>query len=215
MANTDLSTQFEKISDRAKTATNNLRAASQRSRNQLAVDAASAHDKATAAANQLKDNADGARNKVSSQWQEIRDKWQAHVAKVQTRVDEKADQLDARVAAADADLAESYALDAIDFAQAAVDEAIPQRSMRCTRARTRRRSKLIMPAVCELVTGCVGRIASGRTRFRFCRRDLRVGARTGSVRLSGNSTPASENSRSAVQLAARFRSGETKIDGAR
>ena len=31
-------------------------------------------------------------------------------------------------------------------------------------------------------------------------RDLRVGARTGSVRLSGNSTPASENTRSAVQL---------------
>jgi len=33
VANTDLSTQFEKISDRAKTATNNLRAASQRGRN--------------------------------------------------------------------------------------------------------------------------------------------------------------------------------------
>ena len=123
MANTDLSTQFEKISDRAETATNNLRAASQRNRDQLAVDAADARDKATAAANQLKGNAVGTRNKVSSHWQEIRDKWQAHVAKVQTRIDEKADQLDARAAATDADIAESYALDAIDFAQATVDEA--------------------------------------------------------------------------------------------
>jgi len=115
VANTDLSAQFEKISDQAKTATNNLRAASQRSRNQLAVDAASARDKATAAANQLKGNAVDTRNKVSSQWQEIRDKWQAHVAKVQTRVDEKADQLDARVAAArdqfeDADVHRIHAL---------------------------------------------------------------------------------------------------------
>jgi hypothetical protein len=123
VANTDLSTEFEKISDRTKAATENLRAASQRTKIQLAVDAANARDKATAAANQFKDNAVDARNKVSSQWQEIRDKWQAHVAKVQTRVDESADKLDAGAAAMDADIAESYARDAMDFAQAAVDEA--------------------------------------------------------------------------------------------
>jgi hypothetical protein len=80
VANTDLSTQFEKISDQAETATQHLRAASQRNRDQLAVDAADARDKATAAANQLKDNAVGAHIKVSSHWQQIRDKWQAHVA---------------------------------------------------------------------------------------------------------------------------------------
>jgi hypothetical protein len=80
VANTDLSTQFEKISDQAETATQHLRAASQRNRDQLAVNAADARDKATAAANQLKDNAVGAHNKVSSHWQQIRDKWQAHVA---------------------------------------------------------------------------------------------------------------------------------------
>jgi hypothetical protein len=123
MARTDLSAQFDKISDRAKTATQHLRAAGQGTRDQLAVDAAKARDKATAAADQLKDNADGARNRVSSHWQEVRGKWQAHVAEVRNRVEDKADQLDARAAATDADIAESYALDVIDFAQAAVEEA--------------------------------------------------------------------------------------------
>jgi hypothetical protein len=123
MANTDLSTEFEKISERAKTATNNLRAASQRTRDQLAVDAAGARDRATAAAHQFKDNAADAGDKVSSQWQEIRGKWQAHVAKARTSVKEKKEQLDADAAKTDANIALSYALDAIDFAQAAVDEA--------------------------------------------------------------------------------------------
>jgi hypothetical protein len=123
MANTDLSSEFEKISEQAETATRHLRAANQHAREQLGGDAATARGRATAAVNQLKDNAVGARNKVSSQWQEIRGKWQAHVDEVRTRVGEKADRFDAAAAAKDADLAESYALDAIDFAQAAVDKA--------------------------------------------------------------------------------------------
>jgi hypothetical protein len=123
VANTDLSTEFEKISDKAKTATTNVHAASQHTRAQLAADTARARDKASAAANQLKDNAVDAHKKVSSHWQEIRGKWKAHIAEVQNRLDEKADKLDARAAAMDADIAESYARDAIDFAQAAVDEA--------------------------------------------------------------------------------------------
>jgi hypothetical protein len=123
VANTDLSTEFEKISDRAKTATNNLRAASQRTRDQLAVDAVSARNRATAAADQLKDNVSGAHDQVSSQWQEIRGKWQAHVAKARSSLQEKKDQFDADAAEADANFAFSYAVDAIEFAQAAVDEA--------------------------------------------------------------------------------------------
>ena len=123
MANTDLSSQFEKISDHAKAATQHLRAAGQRTKDQLAGDAASARERATAAPNQLKENADDSRTKGSSHWQEIRGKWQSHVAEMRTRAQEKADRLDAGVWAMDADIAESYALDAIDFAQAAVDEA--------------------------------------------------------------------------------------------
>jgi len=123
VANTDLSTEFEKISERAKAATSNLRAASQRTRDQLAADAASARNRATVAADQLKDNVSGAHDKVSSQWQEIRGKWQAHVAKARSSLQEKKEQFDAEAAEADASFALSYAVDAIDFAQAAVDEA--------------------------------------------------------------------------------------------
>jgi hypothetical protein len=123
VSNTDLSTEFEKISDKAKTATQNLRAAGQRTKDQLAGDVANTREKATATANHLKDHADGARDKASSHWQEFRGKWLVHVAKVRASVNEKKDQIDADTADADANIALSYALDAIDFAQAAVDEA--------------------------------------------------------------------------------------------
>jgi hypothetical protein len=123
MKNTDLSKEFEKISDHANAATQHLRTASQHTKDQLAADAAVARQKATAAANRLQDNADGARNKVSSHWQEMRSKWQTHVAAAETRFDKKADQLDAGSFAIEADMDESYALDAIDFAQNAVQEA--------------------------------------------------------------------------------------------
>ena len=43
--------------------------------------------------------------------------------KAETRFDKEADQLDARSFAIEADMDESYALDAIDFAQSAVQEA--------------------------------------------------------------------------------------------
>jgi hypothetical protein len=123
MENNNLSDQFEKISDKAKIATQHLHAASQSTRDQLAADAASARDKANAAANQLQDNVDGAHDKASSHWQDMRVKWQGHVANVRTSAKEKKDRLDAGAADADANIVLSYALDAIDFAQAAVDEA--------------------------------------------------------------------------------------------
>jgi len=63
------------------------------------------------------------------------------------RVQEKSDQLDARAAATDASIAESYALDAIDFRAGPLwTKPSTQRSMRCTRARRRREAppKLII-----------------------------------------------------------------------
>jgi hypothetical protein len=104
-------------------ATQHLHAASQPTKDQLAVDAASAQEKASAAANHLQDNVDGVHDKAESHWQDMRIKWQAHVAKVRASAKEKKGRLDAGAADADANIALSYALDAIDFAQAAVDEA--------------------------------------------------------------------------------------------
>jgi hypothetical protein len=71
----------------------------------------------------MKDKADAARDNASSDWQEMREKWHAHVAKVRERAHKKKDQIDSHNAAVDADLSESYAYDAIDFALDAIEEA--------------------------------------------------------------------------------------------
>jgi hypothetical protein len=71
----------------------------------------------------MKDKADAARDNASSDWQEIREKWHAHVAKVRARAHKKKDQIDAHDAAVDADMTESYAYDAVDFALDAIEEA--------------------------------------------------------------------------------------------
>ena len=123
MSDIDLKGQFEKISDTAKTATDKVMAAGERTRDQLEADVATARDRATAAVDRMKDKADTARDNASSEWQEIRDKWHAHVAKVRTRAHEKKDQIDAHNAAVNAEMVEAYAYDAIDFALDAIEEA--------------------------------------------------------------------------------------------
>ena len=106
-----------------KSATDKLKAAGDTTGDQLETEVGGARDKATAAADQLKTKADDARDGASSQWQAIRDSWHSHVAKARKRVKNTADIFDARRAALDADLAEDYAYDAIDFALNAIDEA--------------------------------------------------------------------------------------------
>jgi hypothetical protein len=123
MSDVDLKAQFEKISDTAKTATNKVEAAGERTREQLEADVAAARDRAVAAADRMKGKADAARDNASSEWQEIRDKWAAHVATVRARAHEKKDQIQAHNAAAEADMSEAYAYDAIDFALDAIEEA--------------------------------------------------------------------------------------------
>jgi hypothetical protein len=105
MSDADLKAQFEKISDSAKTATDKVKAAGERTRDQLEADVAAAGARATAAADRIKDKADAARDDASSEWQEIRDKWDAHVAKVRARAHEKKNQIDAHNAAVEADIA--------------------------------------------------------------------------------------------------------------
>ena len=140
MADTDLSAKFEQISDRAKAATDELKAAGHTTRDELKTDADGARDKATAAADQLKTKADDARNDASSQWQTIRDSWHSHVAKARKRVKDTADTFDARQAALNADLAEDYAYDAIDFALNAIDESKHSRMRLMRSTRTIRKS---------------------------------------------------------------------------
>jgi hypothetical protein len=123
MSDADLKAQFEKIADSARTAADKVEAAGQRTRDQLEADVDTAHEKADAAADRMKDKADAARDDASSDWQEIREKWHAHVATARARAHKKRDKIDAHNAAVDADMTESYAYDAVDFALDAIEEA--------------------------------------------------------------------------------------------
>jgi uncharacterized protein YicC (UPF0701 family) len=123
MTDIDLRAQFDQISDKAKNASDKLEAASQSTRDRLETDAISARDRADAAADRLNDRAVHAKDEASSQWQEMRANWHAHVAKVKADVRNRQDRLDAHLAVKDADHAEDYALSAIDFAQATLEEA--------------------------------------------------------------------------------------------
>ena len=75
MADGDLNTQFEKISDKAKAAADKLKAANERTRDQLESDVATARESADAAADRLKAKADDAKDTASSHWQQLRGKW--------------------------------------------------------------------------------------------------------------------------------------------
>ncbi len=65
MADGDLSTQFDKNSDKAKAAVDTLRAANERTRDQPESDVANARESAAAAADRMKDKADDARDTAS------------------------------------------------------------------------------------------------------------------------------------------------------
>jgi hypothetical protein len=123
MADTDLSQQFEKVSDRAKAAADKVKAANAHARDQLQADAAAAREKATEANDEMKAKAGAQHAKASSHWQDVRAKWQEHVAKVRQDAKNRKEKLDAKEAARDSDWAEAYAADAIAFAGAVIEEA--------------------------------------------------------------------------------------------
>ena len=123
MADNRLSEKFDALSDKAKESANKLKATGGREKDQLKADAAAARERATATADQFEEKVVEASERASSQWDEVRGKWKAHVAKVRSSIEAKMDEQDAKAAALDADLAEDYALDAISFAQGAIEEA--------------------------------------------------------------------------------------------
>lgn len=123
MAKDDVSERFEKISIAAQDANEKIRAAGQQAHEQVDADAARARDRASQAADHLKDRAKTSHDKASEHWRDLADKWNAHIAKIRKDLKKKKDQHDAREMKAYAEMAEGYAVDAIDFAQAAIYEA--------------------------------------------------------------------------------------------
>src|SRR3954468_3505830 len=97
MTDIDLSAQFDKISEKAKTAGDKLKEANQSTRDRLHTDAAEAHDRASAAAERLNDKAGDVKAKASSEWHGIRAKWQAHVSAAKANITDKQNRLDADI----------------------------------------------------------------------------------------------------------------------
>jgi len=81
MSANDPSAQLDKISEKARRASEKLKAAGNRTKDRLQADVVSARGRASAAADRLNDKAVDARSKAASQWREIRAKWDTSVAK--------------------------------------------------------------------------------------------------------------------------------------
>ena len=123
MASIDLEARFDQLSERARAAADQLKAAGQTTKDQFEAELASARNTATLAAQQLKDTAADATNAASAQWDEIRNRWQTHVGQMRADIDAKIEKFDTHLVTKRASQAQAYALDAIDFAQAAIEEA--------------------------------------------------------------------------------------------
>lgn len=123
MSHNDLTTDFNRINEKATAAAGQLRDAVAGTRETLRSQMNDAHQRAIDAADELDARVAELKDDSASRWQELRAKWTGHVAAVHARVDEHKARVDSDIADTDADLAEVYAEDAINFALAAIDEA--------------------------------------------------------------------------------------------
>lgn len=119
MGDTDLSTQFQAICQKAEAAREKIEEAS---RKQLRTAAPGTHAEAPDAATHPV-SADIVQDEASEPWQEIRERWRSHVAKRKEDIKTQRAELDATEAVKNAGMAESYAREAIEFALDAVDDA--------------------------------------------------------------------------------------------
>ena len=119
MGDTDLSTQFQAICQKAEVAREKIEDAS---RKQLRAAAVSLHAEASDAGTYWV-SADIVQEEASEPWQDIGDRWRSHAAKVRKNIKTQRAELDAGEAVQNAGMAESYARQAIEFALDAVDEA--------------------------------------------------------------------------------------------
>lgn len=117
------SEQFAVLGQKVDQAQQSLKAAAAEDKQQLSarVDVArkSADEQAAKLRASAQEQSDEAKGKVS----ELQQKWSEHIADVRQRVHDRKAKRGARMADHDAEWAERYALDAIDVAVAAIEEA--------------------------------------------------------------------------------------------
>ncbi len=118
-----LSDALEQLAARARAVEQNARDIEARGRADLEAKVAEARKAADEDADQLRARDEEAYDDAQRSWNAVQQSWKEHVAHVRGRIADKKAELDVDVAEGRAKRAEDDALDAIDFAGAALDEA--------------------------------------------------------------------------------------------
>jgi len=118
-----LSDALEQLAEQARAIEQNVREAEADQRAQLEAKAAEARKAADEHAEQVRAKETGAAEGAERSWARLQRQWDEHVARLRKSLDEAKANLDVTIAAERAESAELDAMDAIDFATSALDEA--------------------------------------------------------------------------------------------
>ena len=118
-----VSDNFTKLKDKVDSADRDIREAAARDTAELKAMVDQARRKADARAAELQAKAGETADQAERQWNEVQGDWDRHIKRIRGRIEAKKAAHDVDVAERDAEWAELDALDAIDFAYAAVEEA--------------------------------------------------------------------------------------------
>jgi hypothetical protein len=118
-----LSDALEQLAEQARAIEQNVREAEADQRAQLEAKAAEARKTADEHAEQVRSKEKGAAEGAARSWARLQHQWDEHVARLRRSLDEAKANLDVTIAAKRAESAELDAMDAIDFATSALDEA--------------------------------------------------------------------------------------------
>jgi hypothetical protein len=115
--------KFSKLKDQMDQAAKTVASAASEDERAVQAKLDDARKDADDRAAELRARAQDASDDAADHWHKIRSDWDQHVARSRKRIDEAKAQLDASTAVRDLEWAENDAIDAIDFASAAITEA--------------------------------------------------------------------------------------------
>src|SRR5262245_40818627 len=118
-----VSDDFTTLREKVEQADRDIRAAVARDDDELRAAVDELQRRAGQRAAQLRARSSGAADRAEGRWNEVRNDWDRHVRRIRERVQAREAAHDVKVAERNADEAEADALDAVSFAEAAVEEA--------------------------------------------------------------------------------------------
>jgi len=117
------SDDLRELAQRAKAAEDRIGAAKTQTRSDVERETARVRDAAQQKANQLQNRNAKAAAGASQRWSDVHRTWSGHVARIREDVEGKKAEMDAKKTLHRADNAEDDAVDAVAFAEAALEEA--------------------------------------------------------------------------------------------